>query len=169
MPVRAVLIGLPGAGKSSVGARLSRRWQVPFADSDHLVEARAGRRIAEIFADSGEAAFRELEATVIIEALASSDGVLALGGGAVTTDSVRDALARCGAPVVLLSADRDELLRRVGRTGHRPLLADDPAAQLARLEQQRAELYRAVATVELETAGMTLAAVTAALAERMAG
>lgn len=167
MPVRAVLVGLPGVGKSSVGLRLARRWRVDFADSDDLVVATAGRSVSDIFATDGQARFRELEAAAIGDALAGFDGVLALGGGAITTPAVRQALAESGIPVVLLTADRDVLLSRIGQTRHRPLLADDPAGVLARLEDERAELYRAVATVEVQTGGLTLAAVTEAVATRM--
>jgi len=74
---RAVLVGLPGAGKSSVGARLAARLTVPFADSDRLISERAGRSIAEIFATDGEPEFRRLEAAVVLEALAGFGGVLA--------------------------------------------------------------------------------------------
>lgn len=167
MPVRAVLVGLPGVGKSSVGRRLARRWNVAFADSDDLIEAAAGRSIADIFADDGEAFFRSLEAATIVRALADFDGVLALGGGAVTTPAVRRALVAAGVPVVLLTADRDLLLKRMSGTAHRPLLAGQPAAKLAQLEAERAELYQAVATVQVNTAGLTLAAVTEAVATRM--
>ena len=89
MPPRVVLVGLPGSGKSSVGAELARRLGVAFADSDELVEAQTGRSVGEIFAQQGEPVFRQLEADLIAAALGSFDGVLALGGGAVTTESVR--------------------------------------------------------------------------------
>lgn len=168
MPARLVLIGLPGVGKSTVGARLARRWHLEFADSDELIVARDGRSVSEIFAADGEPTFRALEAAVVIEALDSFDGVLALGGGAVTTATVREALIASPAPVVLLTAGRDVLLGRIGRTRHRPLLAGDRRATLEKLEAERAELYRAVATVQLDTAGMTLVEVTEALATRMA-
>ncbi|HEX2902774.1 MAG TPA: shikimate kinase [Jatrophihabitans sp.] len=168
MPVRAVLVGLPGVGKSSVGTLLASRWAVPFADSDELVVAAAGRSIPQLFSDEGESGFRVREAAAILAALADFDGVLALGGGAVTTAEVRHALAAAGVPVVLLTASRQVLLERIGRTDHRPLLAQDPASRLAELEAERAELYRSVATCEVHTAGLTLAAVTEAVAARMA-
>ncbi len=133
MPPRAILIGLPGVGKSTVGARLAQRLSVPFADSDRLITERTGREVAEIFSADGEAGFRELEAASIAAALVDFDGVLALGGGAVTTGSVRQALAGAGVPVVLLTASEPELLRRIGRSQHRPLLAGDPAGRLAEL------------------------------------
>src|SRR4051794_8380523 len=108
MPPRVVLVGLPGTGKSSVGAELARRLGVPFADSDELVASQTGRSVAEIFAEQGEPVFRQLEADMIAAALAGFDGVLALGGGAVTTGSVRDDLRAAGVPVVRLDAAPDE-------------------------------------------------------------
>ncbi len=168
MPPRVVLIGLPGSGKSSVGARLAARLGVPFADSDDLVEQAQGRSVAEIFAADGETGFRALEAEAIAAALAGFDGVLALGGGAVTTAAVRSDLAAARLPVVLLTASRPELLRRIGSTVHRPLLVADPASQLAALEAQRSELYRTVCTLAVETGGLSEDAVAAGIAERIA-
>ena len=86
-------MGAPGAGKSSVGRRLARNWDVPFKDSDSLVEARLGQSVAEIFIDQGESVFRQHERDVIEEALVDLDGVLALGGGAVLNDATRVRLA----------------------------------------------------------------------------
>ncbi len=169
MPPRVVLVGPPGAGKSAVGAELARRLLTSFADSDELVVRRAGRPVTEIFAADGEAAFRELEAAEIAEALLGFDGVLALGGGAVTTESVRRGLAASGAPVVLLSAGQDELLHRMAGTGHRPLLTGDAAARLAELAEKRAPLYAQVASLTIDTAGQSIAEVAAALHEQLVG
>jgi shikimate kinase len=158
---RAVLVGLPGTGKSSVGARLAARLLVPFADSDRLVTEQAGRSVAEIFAADGEAEFRRLEAAVVLEALAGFGGVLALGGGAVTTERIRAGLAEAQVPVVLLTAEAPELLRRLGLSPNsRPLLAGDPAGRLADLTAERAELYRQVCTLTIDTAGRSINAVT---------
>lgn len=167
MPVRAVLVGLPGTGKSTVGAELAARWQVPFADSDDLVEASAGRSITEIFAEDGEPGFRRLEAEAIQRALSEFDGVLALGGGAVTTPAVRSALSVAGVPVVLLTAEPAELLRRMAGTDHRPLLAGDPAARLATLAADRDALYRAVCTHRCDTGGRTASELAAELAAQL--
>ncbi|MGI8664575.1 MAG: shikimate kinase [Jatrophihabitans sp.] len=159
MPPRAVLIGLPGAGKSTVGARLARRMSLPFADSDQLVVAAAGRSVAAIFATDGEPAFRAIEAGVVLAALAGFDGILALGGGAVTTAQIRQALVAGPAPVVLLQADQAELLRRIGTGRSRPLLADDPAGRLAELTAARSALYQQLASVQVQTAGHSATAV----------
>lgn len=169
MPPRVVLVGLPGAGKSAVGAELASRCGVAFADSDDLVVAAAGRSVAAVFTDDGEPGFRLLEARVIADALAHFDGVLALGGGAVTTASVRESLAAAGTPVVLLTAPLQELLGRMAGTDHRPLLAGEPAGRLAALSEGRAPLYRAVATLTIDTAGRSIAAVATELHRKLTG
>jgi shikimate kinase len=143
---RAVLVGLPGTGKTTTGRRLAAKLTVPFADSDALVEARAGRSVQDVFATDGEAAFRDLEAEVIGVALAGFDGVLALGGGAVLTESTRAALAASGVPVVLLRSSLRTLRRRVGDGHGRPLLAGNAATRLSALAAAREPLYRQVAT-----------------------
>ena len=141
-----MLIGLPGAGKTTTGRRLAAGLGVAFADSDRMVEHRAGRTVAEIFAADGEGAFRALEAQVIADALRDFGGVLALGGGAVLSESTRAALAGSGSPVVLLRASVRSLSRRVGTGKGRPLLAGGPAAKLAVLASDRGPLYRELAT-----------------------
>jgi len=156
MPPRVVLVGLPGSGKSSAGSLLAGRLGIPFADSDDLIVEATGRSIPAIFAEDGEPAFRELESRVISRALAEFDGVLALGGGAVTTECVRQRLDDANVPVLQLTADEPELLLRLQSSPQRPLLAGDPAGRLAVLAVERAELYQAVATMTVSTAGKPL-------------
>ena len=148
-----VLVGLPGSGKTSGGRRAARALDVPFADSDSLVEARAEATISDLFAGQGEAAFRAVEADVIAEALRTFDGVLALGGGAVTTPAVRDALRESGVTVVHMVTTLASALARVGDGSSRPLLRGDPAGRLAVLEQERTPLYEAVSTVQVRSGG----------------
>ncbi|WP_084638015.1 shikimate kinase [Gordonia shandongensis] len=146
MPPAAVLVGPMGAGKSTVGRLLAEILGVPFCDSDVEIEHRSGRTIAEIFAEDGEPAFRDLEAAVITDLLAAADGVLALGGGAVMTEATADALA--GHPVVYLEVTAAAGFARVAAAGDRPLLAtDDPAARYAELLASRHATYRSVARV----------------------
>ena len=147
-----VLVGLPGAGKTSAGRRTARRLNVEFADTDSLIEARAEATVSELFAARGEAGFRELEADVITEALDQFGGVLALGGGAVTTPAVRAALLGSGLSVIHLATTAASALQRVGDGSSRPLLRGDPAGRLAELEQQRSPLYQQVATIEVRAA-----------------
>ncbi len=149
---RAVLIGLPGAGKSGAGRRLADRLGVPFADSDAFVEAQAGRTVAELFAVDGEPAFRRLEAAAIAEAMARFEGVLSLGGGAVLEASTRHLLRASGVPVVHLVTTVAAAVRYT-RGGDRPLLRDDPAGALERLRTERTPLYDEVATARVTTGG----------------
>lgn len=92
MAPKAVLVGLPGSGKSTIGRRLAKALDLTLLDTDVAIEEKTGRTIADIFAADGEKEFRRIEEEVIREALVSHDGVLSLGGGAVTTAGVRDAL-----------------------------------------------------------------------------
>ena len=109
--------------------------------------------MSDIFAHRGEAEFRAVEAEVIGEALETFAGVLALGGGAVTTPAVRDALRSSGVTVVHLATTLASALARIGDGSSRPLLRDDPAGRLAILAQERTPLYEAVCTVEVRSAG----------------
>jgi shikimate kinase len=162
-----VLIGLPGAGKSTTGRRLAKILAVPFADSDDLVEEASGRSVREIFDSSGEAEFRRIEASALAASLPRFEGVLALGGGALTTPSTRTALAGSGAVVVLLRAPVPTLLERVGDARTRPLLTDDPPARLAALAEQREPVYRELATFVVDTENRTPGKVAASIAARL--
>jgi shikimate kinase len=165
---RAVLVGLPGAGKSTAGHRLAKRLGVAFADSDDLVESRVGQTVSEIFATAGEAAFRDAERDAIAAALAGFDGVLALGGGAILADSTRAALAESGVPVVLLSAELTTLAERLGPADDRPLLAGDVSARLAELAAARESRYRDVATVVIGKDELIPSEVAIAIERRLA-
>ncbi|HEX7322260.1 MAG TPA: shikimate kinase [Mycobacterium sp.] len=153
MAPKAVLVGLPGAGKSTIGRRLAKALGVELLDTDTAVEATTGRSIADIFATDGEQAFRRIEEDVVRAALAGHDGVLSLGGGAITSAGVRDALA--GHTVVLLEISAAEGVRRTGGATVRPLLAGKDEAEryskFKALMQQRVPLYRRVATIRVNT------------------
>ncbi len=162
-----VLVGPPGAGKSTVGVLLADALGVPFLDTDTAVEAVAGKPIPEIFVDDGEEHFRALERTAVAAALADHAGVVALGGGAVLAAETRSALAR--QIVVYLEVDFADAVRRVGLGVGRPLLGFNPRATLRHLMDQRAPLYDEVADVVVPTSGVDPVRVTemvrAALAE----
>lgn len=150
MSPAAVLVGPPGAGKSTVGRLLAARLGVEFADTDVLLEARAEQAIPDIFFTDGEPALRALEATVVAEALAEHPGVLALGGGAVLAEATRASLAHH--PVVLLTVGLTTGLRRTGPSDSRPLLAgDDLLATFSALLTKRMPVYRSIATYEVHT------------------
>lgn len=146
-----VLVGPPGAGKSTVGALVADRLGVGFRDTDADVEAAAGTSIADVFFDRGEEGFRALERVAVQAALAEHAGVLSLGGGAVLDPRSRDLLA--GRRVVFLAVGLSDALRRVGLSAARPVLALNPRAQLQQLLAARLPLYRAVATDEVSTDG----------------
>jgi shikimate kinase len=136
-----VLVGMMGAGKSSVGKRLAQALDLPFKDADDEIEKAAGRTISEIFAQHGEAEFREGERRVIARLLDEPPHVLATGGGAFVNDSTR-ALVKAKAVSVWLKADPDVLARRVGRKDNRPLLrGKDPRKVLAELLAVREPAY----------------------------
>lgn len=150
MAPKAVLVGLPGSGKSTIGRRLARALDVPFLDTDSAIEAKTGRTIADIFATDGEQEFRRIEEEVIRAALAEHDGVLALGGGAITSPGVRDALA--GHTVIYLEINAAEGVRRTSGSTVRPLLAGpDPAGKYRALVADRVPLYRRAATIRVNT------------------
>ncbi|CAM4328758.1 Shikimate kinase [Mycobacterium basiliense] len=150
MAPKAVLVGLPGSGKSTIGRRLAKTLGVGLLDTDAAIEARTGRSIADIFAADGEKEFRRIEEEVVRAALADHDGVLSLGGGAVTSPGVRAALA--GHTVVYLEINAAEGVRRTGGNTVRPLLAGpDRADKYRALMSARVPLYRRVATIRVDT------------------
>ena len=145
----AVLVGMPGSGKSTIGRRLAKALDVPLLDTDAMIVESTGRSIADIFVD-GEAAFRRIEADVVRAALAEHDGIVSLGGGAITTPEVREALA--GHTVIYLEISAAEGIRRTSGGTTRPLLAGaDPGERFRALMSERVPLYREVATVRINT------------------
>lgn len=150
---RAVLVGPPGAGKTTVGQLLADRWGVTFRDTDADVERTAGMSVSDIFVTEGEERFRELERAAVAAALESHDGVLALGGGAVLDPATRAALA--GHTVVHLNVGSSDAAKRVGLARDRPLLIEAPRTRLAAMLRERAPLYAEVATIVVDTSGRT--------------
>jgi shikimate kinase len=148
---RLVLVGPPGAGKSTVAALLAARWGLAVRDTDDDVEAAAGKPIADIFIDDGEAAFRALERSAVAAALTEHPGVLALGGGAVTQAETRAVLS--GHTVVFLDVGLAEAASRVGLGTNRPLLLGNVRGQLKSLLDARRPLYAEVATHTVATDG----------------
>jgi shikimate kinase len=148
-----VLVGAPGAGKTSTGTALAALLGVEFRDTDADIERAAGKPIPEIFVDDGEEHFRALERDAVAAALRTYDGVVALGGGAVLAEATRAALA--GHTVVYLSVELPDAAKRVGLGAGRPLLAINPRATLKYLLEQRRPLYREVATLTVVTDGRT--------------
>jgi shikimate kinase len=136
-----VLVGLMGAGKSSVGRRLAEKLELPFVDADHEIEVAAGKSIPEIFHDHGEGYFREGERRVIARLLENGCQVLATGGGAFMNKETRDRIRSHGISV-WLKADYELLLKRVSKRNDRPLLKqEDPGDVLRRLIDIRYPVY----------------------------
>jgi shikimate kinase len=136
-----VLVGMMGAGKSTIGRRLSARLRLPFLDADSEIEAAAGMSIPDIFETHGEPHFRDGEARVIARLLDSGPAVLATGGGAFMREETRNRI-RERAVSIWLKADADIIMRRVKRRADRPLLQTaDPAATVGRLMEEREPVY----------------------------
>jgi shikimate kinase len=166
MAPKAVLVGLPGSGKSTIGRRLAKALDLSLLDTDAAIEETTGRTIADIFATDGEREFRRIEEDVIRSALQSHDGVLSLGGGAVTTPGVRDALA--GHAVIYLEISAAEGVRRTGGSTVRPLLAGgDRGEKFRKLMAERVPLYRRVATMRVNTNRRNPGAVVRHIVERL--
>jgi shikimate kinase len=158
----AVVVGAPGAGKTTVGQAVAALLGVPFGDTDAIIEERAGKPIPEIFIDDGEDAFRALERAAIADALRDFGGVLALGGGAVLHDGTRELLK--AHTVVYLSVELSDAVKRVGLGAGRPLLAINPRATLKFLLDQRRPLYAEVATHTVATDGRAAEEISAEVA-----
>ncbi|HKQ23519.1 MAG TPA: shikimate kinase AroK [Burkholderiales bacterium] len=157
VPGSIFLVGMMGAGKTSVGRVLAKRLQKTFYDSDHVIEDRTGVKIPLIFDIEGEPGFRIRESAVVDELTALRDIVLATGGGAVLSERNRDRLRTRGTVVYLRASVRD-LLNRTRHDKNRPLLqAADPRARLTELYEKRDPLYREVARVTVDTGNQSIA------------
>lgn len=144
-----VLVGPPGAGKTTIAGELGQVLGVPVRDTDADVERAAGATVSEIFLERGEPAFRDLERAAVARALESHRGVLSLGGGAVMDPLTEAALA--GHAVVFLDVGIQAAARRIGFNRDRPLLIGNPRAQWVRLMENRRPVYERVATLTVST------------------
>jgi shikimate kinase len=171
-----VLVGPPASGKTTVGTAVAQALGVAFRDTDADIEAETGSSVADVFVSQGEPYFRALEEAAVARALAAHPGVLALGGGSVTSPATRRLLvdyARDGGTVVWLDVDLASAAKRVGLSRDRPVLGINPRAMLRHMLQTRAPLYGEVATLTVSTAGRepadVVADVLAALPTNAAG
>jgi shikimate kinase len=145
----AILIGPPGAGKTTVGRLLGGLLEAEFLDTDDVVEAAAGKPVSDIFISDGEAVFRELERGAVADTLASHRGILALGGGAVMDPGTRQLLA--GQRVVYLETGFAAAAHRTGLDAPRPLLIGNPRARMRELLAERLPVYEGLAWVTVAT------------------
>jgi shikimate kinase len=153
---RLVLVGPPASGKTTVGRGVAEVLGVAFRDTDADIEDVAGTTVPDLFVQHGEPHFRALEQQAVARALAEHDGVLALGGGAVTSAATRELLVdlgRAGGTVVWLDVDLPSAAKRVGLSRDRPILGVNPRAMLRQMLETRAPLYGEVATHTVPTGG----------------
>jgi shikimate kinase len=163
MSPKAIIVGAPGSGKTTVGRLLAKQLGVAFRDTDVDIEKSAGKSITDIFVDDGEANFRVREVEAIALAVAEHDGVLALGGGAVLSEATRSLLK--GLPVVWLQVDLTNAAQRVGLNTSRPLLLGNVRGTLKKLMDEREHLYAQVAFLTVNTTDRTPQVVVDEIAE----
>ena len=149
-----VLIGVPGAGKSTIGALLATQLGMTFIDTDNLIEERAGKSISDIFTTDGESTFRTLEAQTIANVLAGPSSIVSLGGGALGNEATRELVK---AHIVLwLQTGLAQAVDRVGLNRNRPLLLGNVRGQLAALLTAREPIYRAAADLVVDTSELSI-------------
>jgi len=155
MPPRVILIGPPGAGKTSVGKSLSRLLQEGFVDTDTVIAEQEKQSIGEIFVDKGEPYFREIEEQVLLKQLEDHSGILSLGGGAPLSTIAQGAIKASGSPVIFLDVTLAGAAPRVGFNRDRPLLLGNPRAQWQELMNVRRPVYESLAHHQLLTDKLT--------------
>jgi shikimate kinase len=151
----AILIGPPGSGKSSVGKSLAQRMGVEFSDTDTIIEKKWNKSISDIFVESGEPYFREIERAVVLDRLEKGVGVLSLGGGSVLDQQAQSALRNNPTPIVFLDVSLASASPRVGFNRDRPLLVGNPRAKWQELMNARRPIYEELATFTVSTDDLT--------------
>jgi len=146
MSDKVILIGPPGAGKSTIGQSLAKKMKVKFADTDALIEAKLEKKISDIFVDLGEPYFRTQELLILAEVLESDCGVISLGGGAPISEAAQNLLRKSGETVIFLDISLGKAAARVGFNRDRPLLLGNPRAQWTELMNSRRPIYESLAT-----------------------
>jgi shikimate kinase len=145
-----VLIGPPGAGKSTIGKILAQKMQRDFIDTDHLIEETTGKKIADIFLIDGEVEFRRIERDVVLASIKKEGHVISLGGGSVLDSEVETALSKM-AEVIFLDVSISNAAPRVGFNRERPLLLGNPRQQWISLMEKRRPIYERIATRRIST------------------
>lgn len=150
MAPRVILIGPMGSGKSTIGQLLAREWNIPYRDTDHVIEQKSGKSISDIFLEDGEDEFRILEKIVLREELLSDNTVLALGGGAPISIDAQSALRAIASPVIYLDISLASVAPRIGFNRDRPLLLHNPRGQWQTLMEARRPIYESIADVVID-------------------
>ena len=156
MSPRFVLIGPMGAGKSTVGEQFAQELHLDFADTDHLIEADQGKSVSEIFIEDGEAHFRLVEESVVIDALRDQSGVVSLGGGAIMNEEVQKALRLIDGKKIFLDISISAVSSRVGFDTARPLLMVNPRQKWSELMKLRRPTYEALADVTIDVSNLSV-------------
>ena len=150
MSVELVLIGPPGSGKSSVAKSLAKKTGKRYVDTDKVIEEREGKPITEIFLEEGEEHFRTVESEVVLQTLEGEDEIVALGGGSILSEVVREELKKFS-PIIYLEVSISNAAPRVGFNRERPLLLGNPRAQWLALMEIRRPIYESLATFKVST------------------
>lgn len=162
---RLVLIGAPGSGKSTVGKALAHYLNLPFVDTDALIEEKADKKITDIFVVDGEDAFRALEFEMLKEVLHMDTAVISLGGGAPIAPAAQEVIRNSDSIVIFLDVSLATAAPRVGFNRDRPLLLGNPRAQWQALSDQRRPIYEDLATHAIKVDDMTVEAIIATIEE----
>jgi len=164
---RIILIGPPGSGKSTVGPALAARLKVPFFDTDTLIEQSSSRKITDIFVEDGEDVFREIEFTILQQALEKEVGVISLGGGAPISNRAQVAVIASKSAVVFLDVSLATAAPRVGFNRDRPLLLGNPRAQWQSLSEKRRPIYEKLASESIKVDDMSVEEIVDAIELRL--
>ena len=150
MAPRVILIGPMGSGKTTIGQLLASELEIPFRDTDHVIEEKSGKSVSDIFLEDGEDEFRILEKKVLRDELLSDDTVLALGGGAPISIDAQSALRAIASPVVYLDISLATVAPRIGFNRDRPLLLHNPRGQWQTLMEARRPIYESIADAVID-------------------
>lgn len=167
MTKKIVLIGPPGAGKTSIGKALSKEIGLAFIDSDAEIERISGKTISEIFVDQGEEVFRKTEVETVTRILAEFEGVVALGGGAPINPEIQKVLLNSDYPVIFIDVSISQAANRIGFNKDRPLLMINPRQQWLHLMSERRPIYEKLATITVSSDNSKPAEVAKTITEKI--
>lgn len=167
MTKKIVLIGPPGAGKTSIGKALSKELELAFIDSDAEIERISGKTISEIFVDQGEEVFRKTEVETVTRILAEFEGVVALGGGAPINPEIQKVLLNSEYPVIFIDVSISQAANRIGFNKDRPLLMINPRQQWLHLMSERRPIYEKLATITVSSDNSKPAEVAKTITEKI--